>query len=163
MPKQPCETIHDDISSRRAVPTMSEAAQSNAFEYLTSSRKNIVIEFVQWIDGPSAAVKLYQHTNAFCRDDFGCMRHTKTCPRCKDVKVMDLIWKDENYTVWSDARLILFKEYHEFAREKDWGTTDDLSAQALEITTELQNRERTAKLTALREFRAHSNRKREKK
>ena len=63
---------------------------------------------------------------------------------------MDLIWKNANYAAWSDARLTFFREYHEFARRKDWGTTDDLYTHALQgIAAELQRRERNAKLEDL--------------
>ncbi|KAF3047334.1 hypothetical protein E8E11_004289 [Didymella keratinophila] len=124
-----------------------------AFDHITNSHRNVVVEFAQWIDGPSVAVKPYQHTHAFFRDDLGGIRHTENCPRCsrgKEDKAKDLGWKDENYATCSDARLTFFKEYHERAGDNEWGKTDDINFQALQaITAELQRRERNAKLEQL--------------
>lgn len=69
--KSPREFVNNNLLFHRGKPVLSEAAQTLAFDYITNSRENIVIEFAQRIDGHSAAVKPYQHTHALCRDDLG--------------------------------------------------------------------------------------------
>ena len=123
----------------------SEAVQLMAFEDISSTRQDLVVEFAQWCEGCGMKTKPHLFAHIFCKDKSGRALHAEDCAACKETKIS--VSTRKFYASQSDETLKILQQNAHGANVLYWGNIREADLERHQaITTEIQRRERNARL-----------------